>query len=94
MKYVVLKVVNKGIERGIPIVFPDLLIHSEVAKQMQHMMLISHSMETEVVSAGFLSLFGTKPECSGNSESLGIKSRGEQDDQLITMYDYFHGVVM
>jgi hypothetical protein len=94
MKYIVLQVVVNGLIREVPIIFPSFLIHSNIAKSIKHNLAMNHNwMQSEVVSAGELNFLGAEPNCSGASETLGISSRGAVDDQLITMYDYNHGIV-
>lgn len=96
MKYIVLKGINENggtiIEKEFPFIFPQELIHQDVAKRMQHLLMMEHEYEgIEVVSAGECNLFGNKINCSGESTTLNVKSREEIDDLLITTYNYNHG---
>lgn len=76
MKYIVFeRLVAGNVTHLIPIVFPLILIHSQMA----------HSMPDDAVykpiAAGFYD-----PEthtCFGRSESLNVDSRGSLDTQLI-----------
>ena len=92
-KYVVLKVVGEEIEREVPIIFPKLLVHDEMAKRVKHMVMLTtpNIIHVEPVSAGFVDL-GTL-NCYGLSESMGkLKSRGKEDTLLIMTQAYTGGV--
>lgn len=93
MKYVILEVSRDGQPMlEVPFVFPDFLVHKEVADSMRLHICVKHSMDGVVTSvkpvgAGFLA----SPDfhhCHGESESLKLKSRGKVDDRLISMCDY------
>lgn len=95
MKYVVFKLTQgKGrsaIIREIPVIFPDALTHALVAES-----LVNGNGELKgsvPIAAGFLSSLAIRGECAGKSESLGLKSREAEDEQLICTVDYTHGVV-
>lgn len=94
MKYVILEIPigKSGLLRDVPIIFPEELVHSDVANLMAR----CPGMATaRPIAAGFLSSMsvGGTGACYGESESLGkLKSRGQIDDQLISMMDYTHGV--
>jgi hypothetical protein len=45
------------------------------------------------VAAGFVSSMKIGSPCHGESETLNLKSRGAQDDRLIAVMDYSHGIV-
>lgn len=73
MKYIILET-RTGLEY--PIIFPDFVEHSSVVPEFR-----------KVVSAGKVG-FGADYKtivatCSGESISLGVKSRGEEDNILI-----------
>lgn len=85
MKYIVFKV-NKPIKREIPVIFPDEFVHSDVAA-----MFMQNRPSMKVVAAGDMS--SLTMVCSGKSETLKKKSRGITDMNLITTYDYLHGIV-
>lgn len=63
MKYVILEDHNGG---KWPFLFPETLVHSEVAKGLENMM----TSPSQVYSAGFW-----EGRAHGESESLGIKSK-------------------
>lgn len=95
MKYIVVEVTTKDIVREFPFIFPEAIVHSQMFWHMQHQMTMHHHADSvRCVAAGFLSSIavGTAGRCHGESESLGIKSRGEEDDKLIMMLDYTHGI--
>jgi hypothetical protein len=53
---------------------PDTLFHDQVEEAFDH---------DGVISAGFISFADGKLSCDGESESLGIKARGEDDEITI-----------
>lgn len=91
MKYVVIGVtMEAGNKLELPIIFPDILVHKEVAEQMRRVMrkTFSKMQSAEAVSAGFCNSAGLEPDCHGKSDSIGMPSRGRVDDALIMMSDY------
>lgn len=97
MKYIVLRrTLGKGKDpmlQDIPIIFPEQLIHADVAAALT---APDGPLEgATAVSAGDLPSFSfsTKPFCGGKSTTLNLESRGESDDALIRQMDYFHGIV-
>lgn len=96
MKYIVLrkttKVGNSEMTREFPIIFPDALIHADVAKWLA---LCDGMQGAKPVAAGFLSSMevGAENACHGKSDTLKLASRGKQDDTLMLCYDYLHGMV-
>lgn len=89
MKYIVLEVTHGGSTRELPVIFPELLVHANVAKALATMRGLENA---KPISAGFLSSMDVSPACHGASESLELKSRGKVDDNLIMMHDYLHGI--
>jgi len=104
MKYVVLAVTDHGRSgesvRHVPIIFPDLLVHSEVSSAIARTLRTDAwengiRREVKPLSAGFLSstvISAGKPFCHGKSESLNLPSRPVEDSALISTYDYLHGI--
>lgn len=91
MKYIVMEVeLTKGHKLEIPILFPDILVHDTIAKQMVHMLYrqFLSSSDVRCVAAGFVASIDMQISCHGRSESLNIASRGEIDSDLIKMTDY------
>jgi hypothetical protein len=70
MKFVILQTQNGEM----PILFPDTLFHDQVEEAFDH---------DGVISAGFISFAEGKLSCDGESESLGIQARGEDDEITI-----------
>jgi len=93
MKYIVLKINNGETVREWPVIFPDMMVHKQVAEHMQHLVRRHHNTNCAVVAAGSFSCFGGEVRCFGESETLSIESRGEEDAKLIKMFDYLHGIV-
>lgn len=94
VKYIVLEIIQDELTREVPIIFPAFMIHADVAKYIKHQLAMEHeTTNVKTVSAGELNLFGAELNCSGFSETLNIKSRGVEDTQLLSMYNYTHGVI-
>lgn len=94
MKYIVLKIkIGTTIEKELPFIFPDMLNHDQFAESVIQELRMNHEKDSEVVSAGFCNFFNGDPHCEGRSETLNIDSRPE-DNRLISMFNYEHGVVM
>jgi hypothetical protein len=97
MKYIILQVSHDGDPlMKVPVCFPSVLVHDMVAAQMTALLRMQFfktdkKTEVEVISAGdFSSTIFMDPEgvCGGESTSIGVKSLGKIDDQLIGMADY------
>jgi hypothetical protein len=93
MKYIVIRVSMEVLKFELPFIFPDKLVHCEVARVMVNLLRDQYPLSpVEPVSAGFLSSMDFDCECFGESETLHLKSRGEVDSALIAMYDYGAGL--
>ena len=91
MKYIVLsQEIGANLIREVPIIFPNYLIHAEVAEAI--IKGCSGFSGAKAVSAGECSSTDLNPKCHGKSTTLNVESRGEEDSQLFPMYDYFHGI--
>ncbi|EMW9316467.1 hypothetical protein AAE121_005212 [Salmonella enterica] len=92
MKYIILRLDGK-IPREVPVIFPDLLVHTDVARTMATMIKEGSSntniTDVRVVSAGFCN---TTVKCFGKSETLNIASR-DIDDTVINTWDYTFGLL-
>ncbi|EGB8646316.1 hypothetical protein H8N91_001743 [Salmonella enterica] len=92
MKYIILRLDGK-IPREVPVIFPDLLVHADVARAMTAMIKEGSSntniTDVRVVSAGFCN---TAVECHGKSETLNIASR-DIDNTVINTVDYTFGLL-
>lgn len=91
MKYIVLKSSLAGMEQKIPIIFPNFMVHSFVAKYIAGMLIRQHghSPNITVASAGSINLISIV--CFGDSESCKTKS-DPNDANLISMFEYFQGL--
>lgn len=85
--YVVLRIADKGLERDIPIIYPDVLVHADVAAALERVPGLEKAVP---VSAGNLIL--DVVSCSGRSSTLKLESRGDEDKSLINSFPYFHGI--
>jgi hypothetical protein len=92
MKYIMLVWKNGGTYRYIPIIFPNMFPHSDMAAMiMQHEIFKKENTSIELISAGdYNTIDGS---CSGHSTTLGLKSRNAEDTKIISIYMYCHGIV-
>lgn len=94
MKYIVVEIKNGETKREWPIIFPDVMVHRQVAEHIQHLIVMEHELDNpKIIAAGSVSFFGGEVRCSGESETLNLESRGKEDEKLIKMFDYLHGIV-
>lgn len=91
MKYIMIQAGTAGSTKQlIPIIFPDNLVHREMAECVIHTLRRNHKRRAVIRSAGFIALETTT--CFGESESLNVKSHPE-DSAVIKAYPYAHGLV-
>lgn len=92
-KYIMLEVeMGEHTSKMVPIIFPDFMIHQDLAKSIQKILKQTHKMESKVFSAGDISYVGSDClVCTGRSETLEINANTE-DTGTIRMYEYFHGI--
>jgi len=91
MKYIMFNIDhNKVFDQRIPIIFPDLMNHEDIANLIspQIKFLLGHYT---IISAGFYD--PKTQECFGESISLKVKSLGEIDAAIIKNMDEELGVV-
>jgi hypothetical protein len=96
MKYVIIKATPLLKKDGktsiaLPIIFPDILVHDHVARCLSLLMSLMYpTYKVAVCAAGFVSSadVGRMINCSGESTSIGVQSRGQRDTDLIRMSDY------
>ncbi len=94
MKYIVVEVKTANrYKREWPIIFPDTMVHRQVADVIQNHLAVDCKLNSRIIAAGFVSFFGGEVHCSGESETLNIESRGREDEKLIKLFDYLHGIV-
>lgn len=91
MKYIVMKVqVKEDFIIEIPFVFPEIIVHANIADFCK-VLLEKHFPAAESIqpiSAGFCSSMAFEDDCYGESETLKLKSRPQEDSALIKMCDY------
>jgi hypothetical protein len=85
VKYVILSKVEGSLLRKVPIIFPNALVHADVAGAVLKTLPEGYS----VFSAGEITL--DVLACSGKSDTLKVKSH-IGDRQTIDMIDYMHGI--
>lgn len=96
MKYVMIEIPAHGElpARRVPVIFPDLLVHADVAHAMELVVKSTLGPRVRVkpktTSAGECRLDNVL--CHGSSETLGLESRERLDARCIEMYDYLHGI--
>lgn len=73
-----------------PIIFPDLLVHRDVAMAIRKECPGWHHGGVRAISAGMIARV-TVPEPTGESETLGLKARASDQDVIITL-PYSHGI--
>lgn len=91
MKYIMAEIAVGEAKKKVPLVFPNFLVHSEMANLFKQALIRHGAREVQFVSAGELTMFGAGVECSGFSETMGLMAVKE-DAKVIEMYDYLHGV--
>lgn len=94
MKYIMFKHKLAGdIEQKVPIIFPNHLVHAEVARAMREVFKRQFDTEPEIASAGEINLTGCLDvdSCFGKSETLKKESH-KDDAAIINLYDYLHGI--
>lgn len=92
MKYIMAEVRQGSITRKVPLIFPNFLVHSEMARVFKHALFRHEVDEVKFVSAGeYGPLFGAGLATMGKSETLGLASDPD-DAKVIEMYEYLHGV--
>lgn len=85
MKYVMFRVPGPGgIDRLVPVLFPDSLVHREVAEALYPV------VKGLPVSAGECVVDVSSTH--GRSSTLAMDSR-EEDADVISTHDYLHGLV-
>lgn len=99
MKYVMLRVSHTfkegdTIERLVPVIFPDLICHDDMAlffgEAIRASMGEKDGVTVTAENAGFANVFVS--HVHGDSVTLGLKHRRE-DKAVINHYDYSHGIV-
>lgn len=82
MKYIVVKSEDyRGNIHELPVMFPYALVHKEMKECVWRSLMDAEHRFIEVVGAGFCTVENSRVKCYGESESLGIRSRGVLDTQ-------------
>lgn len=89
MKYIMIEQKVGEITRKIPIIFPDILIHKDIADAI--IPILSKMGESKIVSAGNFNNFMCDYTI-GKSSTLNIEANVD-DAEIINSYDYFHGII-
>jgi hypothetical protein len=88
MKYIMLEQIIGDIVRKIPIIFPDILVHDDVARVLI-IDLCAKNLDTKVVSAGKIVMKCL--ETYDKSTTLKLQAN-KIDKDIINSYDYLHGI--
>ena len=86
MKYLMMKVVDGGSARQIPVIFPNSISHACMAQAFQS---IPGMGQAVVLSAGICKVDDV--HCSGESDELMVQSRGIHDQMVIRVNDSWDG---
>lgn len=86
MKYIVFTKRMKSLTIHVPIVFPNMLVHADVAKMLTCDIgpLAGYTAD----SAGECSTYGHDFMCAGESVTLRLAAKPARDQQLLHMADY------
>lgn len=90
-KYVMFEGRIGGVTRRFPIIFPDTMVHSDIRDAVIFVAAPPAWGELKPVTAGSITLTG-EMYCSGDSETLKLKSGGKEDADLIRSFPYAHGI--
>lgn len=89
MKYIIMKITFAHPENATqnrPYIFSKEDVHAEVKTFMTHKLMREENVvKVECIAAGFVALGDIV--CVGESESIGIKSRGKEDEKAILETD-------
>lgn len=96
MKYIMMRI-DGQVARELPIIFPDEMVHSYMLEavrsmrcQLENRIFRPYALAT-AVSAGEITVNGN---CFGGSETLGVKSRGNVDSNIVNTFDYMKGMIL
>lgn len=99
MKYIMFEVIMMAsdaqgtlIKKAVPIIFPEDMVHREMASAMRPVMFRHWGAGADVrlVAAGFYDV--NSGEVHGESETLHVRHRPE-DKLIIKNYSYEHGII-
>lgn len=91
MKYIMFEQTIGTVTRKVPIIFPSILNHSDIAQAINPILASQANSDVKVISAGEVNnlMCGNT---SGKSTTLKLEADGA-DAEVINLYDYFHGIV-
>lgn len=90
MKYVMFFVEGELINQAIPVIFPNVLVHEDVAEAVKTMPGMQNA---KPISAGEVTFNPVDcAHCDGRSDTLDLASRGERDSRIINLNDYGAGL--
>lgn len=89
MKYIIFRTTVAGAVRELPVIFPEELIHVEVAQRLERLILEAGNGDCTPIAAGFVRTDAVF--CTGQSETLNLASRGSKDKKLIESFDVSRG---
>lgn len=98
MKYVILVVQEQelGFSRVYPFIFPEYVVHKNVAEHMVHLLGMEENKDATVLSAGFCHLHNGEWQTEHGSESLAIARdhrKGHRDHRLLNMPSAMQGIM-
>lgn len=82
-----LEIDNGAFKRRLPIIFPDILVHADMAAAVQSLPMMG---EAKPIAAGSIDLL--VGSCHGKSTTLNVASNEADDAELINAFPYFHGI--
>lgn len=92
-KYIMFENTIGDLKLLFPVIFPDKMVHSEVAAVLRHCQPGWHKGGVIPVSAGSIGILEVENSCYGESETLKLKSLGKKDADIINNFNYCHGIV-
>lgn len=89
-KYIMFEVKGKELTFSVPIIFPDKLIHVDMAKYAMHIVMRSFpKFDCDLINAGMIDSIEANAT-HGMSETLHLNS-DKDDVNVINLYQYQHG---
>jgi hypothetical protein len=87
MKYIMFQTEDG---QHMPVMFPDRLVHADVARSLERAFVLGEMRGVKPVSAGFCDVEAVAMH--GTSESLSLESRGERDKNIVNQYKFLYGI--
>jgi hypothetical protein len=89
VKYIIFRTTVAGAAREVPVMFPQELVHRQVALRLERLIREIGDGDCAVVAAGTVRVDSVV--CTERSETLNVDSRGSKDKRLIESFDLLHG---